>query len=94
MVKRSKTPRRPHDPVYRRIFTNPRMIEEVLRRFVSGPWIEKLDFSTLELVPTHYVSQFLDQRKSDIVWKVRYGPGTEEASRACAKICATSGTPC
>ena len=69
-----KPPQRPHDPVYRRIFSNPRMIEEVLRRFVAGPWIRKLDFSTLELVPARYVSRFLEQRESDVVWRLRYGP--------------------
>ena len=73
-----KKPRRPHDPVHRRIFTHPRMIEEILQRFVTGPWVSQLDFSTLELVPAHYVSRFLSQRESDIVWKVRYGPAQDE----------------
>ncbi len=54
--KKRKKPRRPHDPVYRRIFTHARTIEEILRRFVTGPWAAQLDFSTLELVPAHYVS--------------------------------------
>ena len=76
--KRKKKPRRPHDPVYRRVFTHARMIEELLRRFLAGPWTAKLDFSTLELVPTHYVSRFLEPRQSDIIWRVRYGPGENE----------------
>ncbi len=78
MSKKPNPPQRPHDPVYRRIFSNPRMIEDVLRRFVTGPWIQKLDCSTLELVPTRYVSRFLDQRESDVVWRVRYGPDRDD----------------
>jgi hypothetical protein len=78
--KGKKAESRPHDPVYRRIFTHRSIIEEILRRFVVGPWTAKLDFSTLELVPAHYVSRFLDQRESDIVWRVRYGPGEREWS--------------
>ena len=74
----SKTDRRPHDPVYRRIFTHRRIIEEILSRFVVGPWTPKLDLPTLELVPARYVSRFLDQRESDVVWRVRYGPGEDE----------------
>ncbi len=77
----SKSPRpsqRPHDPVYRRIFSNRQMIEEVLRRFVAGPWLSKLDFSTLELVSARYVSRFLEQRESDVVWRLRYGPGKDD----------------
>ena len=54
------------------------MIEDVLRRFLTGSWRRNLDFSTLELVPARYVSRFLDQRESDIVWRVRYGPGDNE----------------
>ena len=73
-----KAESRPHDPVYRRIFTHRSIIEEILRRFVVGPWTSKLDFSTLELVPPHYVSRFLDQRESDVIWRVRYGLGEHE----------------
>ena len=78
MPKKPRPPQRPHDPVYRRIFSNARMIEDVLRRFVTGPWLPRLDFSTLELVPARYVSRFLDERESDIVWRLRYGPPGKE----------------
>ncbi len=54
------------------------MIEEVLRRFVTGPWVGELDFSTLELVQARYVSRFLEQRESDVVWRLRYGPGKDD----------------
>ncbi len=78
MPKKSQPPRRPHDPVYRRIFSNAGIIEEALRRFLKGPWLGQLDFSTLELVPARYVSRFLEQRESDIVWRLRYGHGKDE----------------
>ena len=44
--KKGKKPGRPHDPVHRRIFTHPGMIEQILRRFATGPWAAQLDFST------------------------------------------------
>ncbi len=78
MAKKPRPPQRPHDPVYRRIFSNPQMIEEVLRRFVTGPWLSQLDFSTLELIQARYVSRFLEQRESDVVWRLRYGPGKDD----------------
>ena len=77
MPRSSKRSRRPHDSVYRRIFTHARTIEDILRRFATGPWAAKLDFKTLELVPARYVSRFLDQRESDVVWRVRYGEGKD-----------------
>ncbi len=43
-------------------------------RLSSPPWLDRLDFSSLEMVPAHYVSGELEQRESDVVWRLRYGP--------------------
>ena len=67
----------PHDGSYRRLFSHARMVEDLLRRYVGQAWISRLDFSTLELVPAHYVSDELQQRESDVVWRLRYGPAGE-----------------
>ncbi len=53
------------------------MVEDLLRRYVAQAWISRLDFSTLEMVPAHYVSEELQQRESDVVWRLRYGPAGE-----------------
>lgn len=64
----------PHDGSYRRLFSHARMAEDLIRRYVAPPWLDRLDFSTLEMVPAHYVSKDLQQRESDVVWRLRYGP--------------------
>ena len=64
----------PHDGSYRRLFSHARMVRDLIERYVAPPWVERLDFSTLEMVPTHYVSEELEQRESDVVWRLRYGP--------------------
>ncbi len=64
----------PHDGSYRRLFSHGRMVEDLIRRYVGPPWLDRLDFSTLEMVPAHYVSEDLEQRESDVVWRLRYGP--------------------
>ncbi len=64
----------PHDGSYRRLFSHARMVEDLIYRYVAPPWLDRLDFSTLEMVPAHYVSEELEQRESDIVWRLRYGP--------------------
>ena len=69
---------RPHDPIYRRIFNRAQIIEEILRRFVQVPWTAKLDYSTLEAVPTDFVSKRLKKRESDIIWRVRHGQGEDD----------------
>ncbi len=67
----------PHDGSYRRLFSHAVMVEDLIRRYVAPPWIDRLDFSTLEMVPAHYVSDELEQRESDVVWRLRYGPSGE-----------------
>ncbi|MCP3962704.1 MAG: Rpn family recombination-promoting nuclease/putative transposase [bacterium] len=64
----------PHDGSYRRLFSHARMVRDLIERYVAPPWVDRLDFSTLEMVPAHYVSEELEQRESDVVWRLRYGP--------------------
>ena len=66
---------RKHDPIYRRIFNRAQIIEEILRRFATGPWAAHLDFSTLAPVPADFVAKYLKKYEADIIWRVRYGPG-------------------
>ncbi len=66
---------RQHDPVYRRIFNRAQIIEEILRRFATGPWAAHLDFSTLAPVPADFIAKYLKKYEADIIWRVRYGPG-------------------
>jgi len=67
--------KRKHDPVYRRIFNRAQIMEEILRRFATGPWAAHLDFSTLEPMPADFVAKYLKRYEADVIWRVRYGPG-------------------
>jgi len=60
-----------HDPGYKRLFSHPVLVEELLRRFVRGDWISRLDFSTLERVGNSFVSEDLRERHSDLIWRLR-----------------------
>ena len=59
------------DPNYKRIFSFPRMVEDLLRGFLPGQWLAELDFSTLDKLPAEYVSDELLRRHGDCVWRVR-----------------------
>lgn len=63
-----------HDGSYKQLFSHPEMVAELLRGYVREPWVDQLDFSTLEKVNGHYVSDDLRQRSDDVVWKIRLGP--------------------
>ena len=60
-----------HDETYKTLFAFPRMVEDLLRGFVGGEWVDTIDFTTLEKLPTEYVSEELRTRHGDTVWRVR-----------------------
>ena len=62
-----------HDHGYKLMFSHPAMVEDLLRGFVPGEWVDELDFSTLEKVNASFVSDHLRAREDDLVWRVRWG---------------------
>jgi predicted transposase YdaD len=61
-----------HDPSYKALFSEPRMVEDLLRGFVPGEWVHRLDFSTLEKANAQFVSEELLRREDDVIWRVRF----------------------
>ena len=59
------------DPHYKRLFSFPRMVEDLLRGFLPGEVLAEVDFSTLDKLPAEYVSDALLRRQGDCVWRVR-----------------------
>ena len=68
---RDKGPVQMHDQHYRRLFAFPRLVEDLLRGFVGGDWLEDVDFSTLGKLSADYVSEERRARRGDTVWRVR-----------------------
>ena len=58
------------DRIYKRIFSFPRMVEDLLRGFAGGDWIERADFSALRKVPAEYIGDDLRKRLGDSVWRL------------------------
>jgi len=54
-----------NDPIYKRIFSFPRMVEDLLRGFAKGDWIKRADFSALQKAPAEYVGDDLRKRLGD-----------------------------
>lgn len=68
--------RMPHDSAYKQFFSNPEMVESLLRDFVPADFIKDLDFSTLERCSGSYVTDDLRERHDDIVWRVGWKKGS------------------
>jgi hypothetical protein len=75
--KRRKRRSSEHDPGYKRLFSHPQTVEELLRGFLGEDWVRGLDFSTLERVDRSFVSDDLRARHGDLVWRLRWRSGTE-----------------
>jgi predicted transposase YdaD len=54
------------------LFSEPRMVQDLLVSIFSEDWVKKLDFSTLEKPNKSYISKHLQKRENDIVWKVQW----------------------
>lgn len=68
--------RLPHDSAYKQFFSNPEMVESLLRDFVPADFIADLDFSTLERCSGSYVTDDLRERHDDIVWRIGWKKGS------------------
>lgn len=66
-----------HDENYRRLFAEPRMIEWLITRFVDLAELHDLDYEHMVRLDTAFVTQGLQQRESDLIWKIPTRQGEE-----------------
>jgi predicted transposase/invertase (TIGR01784 family) len=62
-----------HDTAYKQLFAHPRMVEDLLRGYVTEAWVGDIDFTTLERVADSFISDDLREREDDVIWRVRWG---------------------
>jgi predicted transposase YdaD len=61
-----------NDPNYRLFFSYPKMVEDLLKGFLHEDWVSRLDFSTLERVNGSFVGDELEDRRNDVIWRLRW----------------------
>ena len=62
-----------HDHSYKLLFSEPRVIRDLLTGFIKEDWIAHLDLDSLEKVSSSFVSDDLRDRESDVIWRARFG---------------------
>ncbi len=62
-----------HDASYKYLFSAPEMVRDLINGFIPDPWLQSLDYATLEKVPGSYVTDDLRHRSDDVVWRVKVG---------------------
>ena len=65
--------RHDYDSYYKKLFSHPQMVRDLLLEFVPGDWVNEVDFSTLTPVKCSFVTEGvpLQQRHGDLLWKIR-----------------------
>ena len=66
-----------HDAAFKKMFSHPLMIELLVRSHVPE-WGERIDYSTLEQLPPELVSESLQRRYPDMMWRARTGDGESD----------------
>ena len=61
-----------HDRRYRKLFSNPRIMEELLVSFVDESWVKEIDFSKAERMDRSFVTERFTEREADLIWKLRF----------------------
>jgi predicted transposase/invertase (TIGR01784 family) len=64
-----------HDLSYRKLFSEPRLVEELIRGFLDQGWTGRLDFGSLERINASFVSDRHRNREGDMIWKLRFRDG-------------------
>lgn len=59
------------DASYKRLFSAPELVRDLITGFIPDPWLHRLDYATLQRVPCSYVTDDLRQRANDVVWRVK-----------------------
>ena len=61
-----------HDFRYKKLFSYPKMVEELLASFVNEEFISQLDFSTLKQINKSFVTASYIGTESDMIYKIRH----------------------
>ena len=60
------------DAAYKQLFSVPEMVRDLLRACVPDPWVQSLDFATLEKVAPEFITHKRGLRRiSDLIWRVQ-----------------------
>ena len=62
-----------HDSNYKFLFSTPEMVRDLILGFVPDEWLHRLDYTTLEKIPGSYITEDLNGRADDVVWRVKVG---------------------
>jgi predicted transposase YdaD len=61
-----------HDKWYTRLFSDPKIVEDLLRAFVHEDFVKEIDFSSLKKLNTKFIPVSEKSRHADVVYEVKF----------------------
>ena len=65
------------DAAFKKLFSDPRMIRLLIRRHVPE-WADRIDYRTLQPLPTELIDEQLRRRYADMTWRIRTTDGSTD----------------
>ncbi len=59
-----------YDALYHRLFSHPGVVAQLLREFVSGPWLDGFDLEGMERLNTKFHAGTGQRREGDMIWRI------------------------
>lgn len=59
------------DASYKLLFSCPELVRDLVSGFIPDPWLQSLDYSTLERQNDSLITDDLRVRDNDVLWRVR-----------------------
>jgi len=64
-----------HDARYHRLFSDPRVVAQLLRDFVGGSWLAELDLDGMERLSAKFHAEAGQRREGDVIWAIPHRSG-------------------
>ncbi len=61
-----------HDRRYKKLFSHPLLLRELLESFVEEDFIQELDFSSLERLDKSFITDRFKEKESDLIYKINF----------------------
>ena len=74
------------DPVYKRLYACPEMVEDLLRSLFPAETLDAVDWPSLDKLPADYVSDDFHQRHGDAAWRAGLRPGDGRGDWLCVLV--------
>ncbi|MHC9543526.1 MAG: Rpn family recombination-promoting nuclease/putative transposase [Vulcanimicrobiota bacterium] len=63
--------RKEHDRGYRMLLSHPKVVEDLIRSFVSGDFVKDIDFENIEPYARSFIAEDYREREADVIWRVK-----------------------